>query len=96
MGSVALYETAHGRRYRVRFRRSDHTEAEKRGFRTKRDAELYLSSVTISKAMGNFVDTVKPRIALGHFADGWFRSKRPPMGLSELDARRFIGKLGWE
>ncbi|WP_438354651.1 tyrosine-type recombinase/integrase [Microbacterium sp. CJ88] len=79
MGSIAPYETVHGRRYRVRYRRPDHTEAEKRGFRTKRDAELYLSSVTVSKAMGNFVDPARSRIALGHFADGWFRSKRPPM-----------------
>jgi hypothetical protein len=76
MGSIAPYETAHGRRYRVRYRRPDHTEAEKRGFRTKSDAELYLSSVTVSKAMGNFVDPARSRIALGHFADGWFRSKR--------------------
>ena len=79
MGSIAPYESAHGRRYRVRYRRPDHTEAEKRGFRTKREAELYLSSVTVSMAMGTYVDPARARVALGFFADGWLRSKRPPM-----------------
>lgn len=79
MGSVAAYETVHGRRYRVRYRRPDRTEAEKRGFRTKREAELYLSSVTVSKAMGTFIDPARSRVALGYFADGWLRSKHPPM-----------------
>jgi hypothetical protein len=32
MGSITPYESAKGRRYRVRYRKPDHTEAEKRGF----------------------------------------------------------------
>ncbi|MGA6126517.1 MULTISPECIES: hypothetical protein [unclassified Microbacterium] len=46
MGSITPYETGKGRRYRVRYRKPDHTEAEKRAFTTIREAKLYLSMVT--------------------------------------------------
>ena len=41
MGSITPYESAKGRRYRVRYRKPDRTEAEKRGFTTMREAKLY-------------------------------------------------------
>ena len=50
MGSITPYESAKGRRYRVRYRKPDHTEAEEQGFTTIREAELYLSMVTVSKS----------------------------------------------
>lgn len=46
MGSITPYETVKGRRYRVRYRKPDHSETEKRGFTTRREAQLYLSMVT--------------------------------------------------
>jgi Site-specific recombinase XerD len=45
MGSVSPYETAAGRRDRVRYRKPDHAQTDKRGFKTKRDAELFLAAV---------------------------------------------------
>lgn len=48
--SIAPYGTAQGRRYSVRYRKPDKLRTDKRGFRTKKDAELYLASVTILKA----------------------------------------------
>ena len=47
MGSIAPYETTKGRRYRVRYRKPDRSEAEKRGFTTIREAKLYLSMVCL-------------------------------------------------
>jgi integrase len=79
MGSIRPYQSAHGRRYRVRYRRPDHTEAQKRGFVTVRDAELYLATVTMAKATGYFVDPKYAKLPVGVFADAWLRSKRPPM-----------------
>src|SRR3954451_5649829 len=79
MGSITPYESAKGRRYRVRYRKPDHHEAEKRGFATIRDAELYLASVTVAKAKGDYIDPATSKLALGYLADGWLRSKRPPM-----------------
>jgi len=38
MGRVTPYETSGGRRYRVPYRKPDHKQTDKPGFRTKRDA----------------------------------------------------------
>lgn len=53
MGSVNAYETVAGRRYRVRYRTPGHQQTDKRGFRTKRDAELFLASLELAKARGD-------------------------------------------
>lgn len=79
MGSIRPYETAHGRRYRVRYRKPDHTETEKRGFKTKGEAELFLSSVTLSKSSGTYIDPAASKIRVGDLAEPWLESKQPPM-----------------
>ncbi|WP_199280092.1 Arm DNA-binding domain-containing protein [Salinibacterium sp. CAN_S4] len=43
MGSISAYTTASGKRYRVIYRRPDRLQTQKRGFKTKRDAELFLA-----------------------------------------------------
>ncbi|WP_440711157.1 tyrosine-type recombinase/integrase [Herbiconiux sp. YIM B11900] len=75
MGSVESYDTAAGRRYRVRYRKPDHSQASKRGFRTKRDAELYLAEKEISKARGEFIDTASARVTVGALGVDWLASK---------------------
>lgn len=52
MGSITAYATAVGKRYRVRYRKPDYSQTHKRGFRTKRDAELFLASAEARKASG--------------------------------------------
>jgi hypothetical protein len=79
VGTITPYETANGRRYRVRYRKPDRTEAEKRGFTTMREAKLYLSMVTVSKAKGEYIDPASSRVPVRMFADSWLRSKQPPM-----------------
>ena len=49
MPSVTPYETAAGKRYRVRYRKPDRSQTDKRGFKTKREAELFLASVEVAK-----------------------------------------------
>ena len=56
MGSIHAYETAGGKRYRVQYRTPERDLTGKRGFRTKRDAELFLASVEVAKARGEFLD----------------------------------------
>ncbi|WP_299091588.1 site-specific integrase [uncultured Microbacterium sp.] len=79
MGTISPYETVKGRRYRVRYRRPDRTEAEKRGFTTMGDAQLYLSMVTVSKSKGEYIDPKASRVPVRMFAASWLRSKQPPM-----------------
>jgi hypothetical protein len=52
MGSVAAYTTNGGKRYRVRYRTPDRRQTDKRGFRTKHDAEQFLASVEVSMGRG--------------------------------------------
>ncbi|MDT0181461.1 site-specific integrase [Microbacterium sp. ARD31] len=79
MGFIGAYETAKGRRYRARYAKPDGTPTEKRGFVTKREAELFLSTVTVSKAMGNYIDPALSKMRIGDLATGWLESKQPPM-----------------
>lgn len=71
MGSVTPYETTGGKRYRVRYRLPDHSQTDKRGFRTKRDAELFLASVEVTKARGEFVSASASKIPLAEWAERW-------------------------
>jgi hypothetical protein len=86
MGSISSYATAAGKRYRVRFRKPDHTQTDKRGFTTKREAELFLASLEVSKARGEYVDSIAGRITLGELGTEWLKhrdiSNRPPHGHS--------------
>lgn len=71
MGSVHSYETAAGKRYRVRYRKPDRAQTDKRGFKTKRDAELFLASVEVSKARGEFIDPTDGKALVGTLATAW-------------------------
>ena len=55
MATVERYSTAAGTRWRVRFRTPDHRQTDKRGFRTKRDAEAFASTVEVRMLTGDYV-----------------------------------------
>jgi integrase len=75
MGSITAYETAGGKRYRVRYRKPDRSQTDKRGFRTKRDAELFLAATEVRKATGEFIDSSAARITIGELGVGWLASQ---------------------
>ena len=75
MAGVEAYQTAHGRRYRVRYRKPDRTQTDKRGFRTRRDAELFLASIEVSIARGEFVDAGAARATIGELGGSWIRNQ---------------------
>lgn len=79
MGSVNSYVTASGKRYRVRFRRPDGTQTDRRGFKTKRDAELFLSTVEISKAKGEFIDVAAATVRVSELGSAWIRDRQQVM-----------------
>ncbi|MET0991398.1 MAG: tyrosine-type recombinase/integrase [Lacisediminihabitans sp.] len=78
VGSIESYEVAAGRRYRVRYRKPDRTQTDKRGFRTKRDAQLFLASVEIDKSRGAYVDPSKTRATVSEWMRTWMKA-RPDM-----------------
>ncbi|MEY9852823.1 integrase [Leifsonia sp. EB41] len=75
MGSITPYDTAAGRRYRVRYRKPDNSQTDKRGFKTKRDAELFLASIEISKARGEFVEASQSAITIGALGPAWLNNQ---------------------
>lgn len=75
-GSITAYETAAGKRYRVRYRKPDKSQTDKRGFRTKREAELFLASVTVSKATGEYIDPALGRTTITRLSVGWLAGKK--------------------
>jgi integrase len=75
MGRIASYPTSGGKRYRVRYRKPDHSQTDKRGFRTKREAELFLAAMDISMAKGEFIDSTAGKVTVGELGAVWVRSQ---------------------
>lgn len=86
MGKSKAYETANGKRYEVRYRNPEGRTTRKRGFKTKRDADLFLSSVTVKKANGEFIDVSAGRITIGALGAEWFdgQTHLKPSSLSAM------------
>jgi len=78
-GSITKYATAAGPRYRVRYRKPDKKQTDKRGFKTKKEAELFLASVTVAKATGDYIDPAHGKVTVAHLAPTWLAGKKPPI-----------------
>lgn len=75
MGSIESYETVTGKRYRVRYRKPDHSQGAKRGFKRKKDAEDFLAGVTVSKSTGTYADPARAKITLTDWLDQWMTGR---------------------
>ena len=75
-GSGFPYQTAQGKRYRVRYRTPDRKQTDKRGFKTKREAELFAATVEVAKAKGEYVAPSLGRITVGELATDWLARKQ--------------------
>ena len=75
MGSIESYATKAGKRYRVRYRKPDHSQAAKRGFTTKKAAELYLAENEVSKARGQWIDASESRNTVASLGAAWLASQ---------------------
>ena len=72
MATIEPYATAKGeRRYRVRYRTPDRRQTDKRGFRTKRDAEAFAATVEVSKLRGEYIDPAAARETVGALGRAW-------------------------
>ena len=87
MGSISAYPTSRGKRYRVIYRRPDHLQTQKRGFKTKREAELFLASVEIDKSRDAYIDPSKSRVLVGEWLDAWMDSRADWRATSRERAR---------
>lgn len=72
MATISKYETASGAMlYRVRYRTPDHRQTDKRGFKTKRDAEAFAATVEVDKLTGSYVAPALGKITVGALGPDW-------------------------
>lgn len=76
MATVTRYSTAAGVRWRVRYRTPDRRQTDKRGFRTKRDAEAFAATVEVKKLTGQFIPEKAGWITVGELAPPFLERKR--------------------
>lgn len=80
MATISRYQTASGTTlYRVRYRTPDRGQTDKRGFKTKRDAEAFANSVEVTKARGEYVAPSLGRITVGELGLAWLARKEGHM-----------------
>lgn len=90
MATIEPYETKSGKRYRVRYRKPNGAQTDKRGFRRKIDAERFANTVEVKKMTGEFIEASAGRIAFEDFAEAWFAGK---VNLAPSTRARYRGVL---
>lgn len=78
MANITAYETSRGqKRFRVRFRKPDGTQTDKRGFVRKKDAELWAAEhVTVAMVKGAYVDPQAGKVTVGSLWSAWLAKKQ--------------------
>jgi integrase len=87
MGSIAAYQSAAGRRYRVRWRDdTTHRQVEKRGFKTKRDAEIFLARTEVARTDGFYTNPAAAKATVRELGTEWLRNKRHSLKASSYSS----------
>ena len=72
MASITKYKTASGtEKWRVQYRTPENRVTQRRGFKTKREAEDFAAPVHVAKRRGEWVDPADSRVTVGHLGTGW-------------------------
>ncbi|QFS93781.1 Transposase [Mycobacterium sp. THAF192] len=80
MATIDRYQTSGGAtRYRVRYRTPDRRQTDKRGFKTKRDAEQWAAKNEIDKLRGEYVAPALGKITVGELGPGWLARQKGHM-----------------
>ena len=91
MANITSYETAHGRRFEVRYLKPDGRSSRKRGFVRKKDAEQWMAShVTAAKAEGGFVSHAAGMVTVGQLYEQYVAEREPlwkPSQVRTVDSR---------
>lgn len=76
MATISKYQNVSGATlYRVRYRTPDRGQTDKRGFKTKRDAQAWAEQLEVDKRKGVYVASAAGRVKLGGYAQEWLDSK---------------------
>jgi Arm DNA-binding domain len=76
MATISRYQTSSGATlYRVRYRTPGRGQTDKRGFKTKRDAQAFAEQIEVDKRRGLYVAPSDGRVKFGDLARAWLDSK---------------------
>ncbi|MFX1784310.1 tyrosine-type recombinase/integrase [Prescottella equi] len=75
MATIEAYQTKSGKRYRVRYRTPDRRQTDKRGFKTKRDAEAFAATVEVEKMRGEYIPPKLGYITISELGPTWLERK---------------------
>jgi hypothetical protein len=84
MATIERYQIGSGAMYRVRYRTPDNRSTQKRGFKTKRNAELFAATVEVSKARGEYVPASVGKVTVGELGPAWLDRQRGHLKASTL------------
>lgn len=76
MATIETYRTADGIRYRVRYRTPENKQTSKRGFKTKKEASLFVAKIEVDMAAGEYVNPAAGRATVGELSKVWLMTKR--------------------
>ncbi len=85
--SISTYRTNTGElRYRVRYRKPDGTQTDRRGFKRKKDAQLWEADhVTVAIAKGSYVDPASAKSTIGDLWPAWIAKKKVRRPVARVD-----------
>lgn len=86
MATIGKYEVKNGYRYRVRYRQDNGKYTDQRGFRTKREAELWMAQYVLDRNTGTFIDPARQRTPIDGFI-GEFLDRKGSRSANTLAAR---------
>jgi hypothetical protein len=76
MATIEPYQTKAGKRYRVRYRTPGRGQTDKRGFKTKREAEAFAAIVEVAKMRGEYIAPSAARVTVGELGPVWLDRQR--------------------
>jgi integrase len=79
VATIERYTTANGARWMVRYRKPDNKQTMKRGFATKREAQMFAASVEVAKARGEYVAPSLGRVSVAELGGAWLARQRGHM-----------------
>ncbi|MBM4515238.1 hypothetical protein GS438_24015 [Rhodococcus hoagii] len=81
-GNDQALRVSDGKRYRVRFRTPEGRQTDKRGFRTKKEAEAFANTVEVKKLTGSYVSHSAGRVTVGDLGPDWVERQKAHMKAS--------------
>lgn len=80
MATVSKYFSASGATlYRVRYRTPENKQTDKRGFKTKRDADAFAATVEVAKMRGEYISPSLSKTTIGALGPSWLERQKGHM-----------------